>query len=159
MFENLQGRLMPLGYIVVLNATSIPGNKASDLGIVDFLNPLTNKNEKRIYDKKMGMYQQFPRVGSFEVYYKSHAVFSKLKNNNWPVIDMVIKRIEVVHRNVMWGRSWNAGLMLVTKAGGMYKRQLGSQYGLDSSFSGISGLSNSNSTGTHNKRFASQHSS
>ena len=106
------------------------------------------------------MYQQFPRVGSFEVYYKSHAVFSKLKNNNWPVIDMVIRRVELVHRNVVRGKSWNAGLLLVTKAGGMYRRQLGSQYGLDSSFSVISAISNSNSTGTHNnRRFTSQNSS
>ena len=54
-FESLKNRLQPLGFLVILNATSIPGSKA-DLGVVDFLNPLTNKNEKRIYDKKMGIY-------------------------------------------------------------------------------------------------------
>lgn len=158
MFENLQSRLTSLGFIVVLNATSLPGGE-TDLGIVDFLNPLTNQTEKRIYDKKMGMYQQFPRVGSLEVYYKGHAVFSKLTTNNWPVIDMVVRRAELVHRNIQRGKSWNAGLMLITKAGGMYRGQLKSQYGLDSSFSGISALSNSNSTSANNRRFASQNNS
>ena len=56
MFENVRNRLGLLGFIVILNGTSIPGSQV-DLGIVDFKNPFTNKNEKRIYDKKMGMYQ------------------------------------------------------------------------------------------------------
>ena len=157
-FESLKNRLTPLGFVVILNATTIPGSKA-DLGVVDFLNPFTNKNEKRIYDKKMGMYQQFPRVGSLEVYYQNHTVFSKLRNNNWPIIDMVVRRVEAAHRNVQRGRCWNAGLMLITKSGSMYKGQLGSQYGLDSSFSGISALSNSNSASANNRRFASQNGS
>ena len=88
-----------------------------------------------------------------------HTVFSKLKNNNWPIVDMVVRRVEAAHRNVQRGRSWNAGLMLITKSGSMYKGQLGSQYGLDSSFSGISALSNSNSASAGGRRFASQNSS
>ena len=67
-FESLRDKLIPLGFLVFLNQPQVP-NSAIDIGVVDFANPITNKIEKRIYDKKMGMYQEFPRVGSFEVYY------------------------------------------------------------------------------------------
>ena len=103
------------------------------------------------------MYQEFPRVGAFEVYYEGHVVFSKLRNGSWPSTELIVRRIEVAHRNVLRGKSWNAGLMLVTKSGGNYQG-LKSQYGLDSSFSGASAISNSNSAQTKNVRFASQNS-
>ena len=71
---------------------------------------------------------------------------------------MVVRRVEAVHRNIQRGKSWNAGLMLITKSGGLYRGQPGSQYGLDSSFSGISGASNSNSTNANNRKFNSSNS-
>ena len=155
-FESLKARLTPLGFLVLLNETAIP-NSRIDIGVVDFQNPVTNEIEKRIYDKKLGMYQEFPRVGAFEVYYEGHVVFSKLRNGSWPSTELIVRRIEVAHRNVLRGKSWNAGLMLVTKSGGNYQG-LKSQYGLDSSFSGASAISNSNSAQTKSVRFASQNS-
>ena len=140
--------------MVLLNQANVP-NSQIDIGVVDFANPLTKRIEQRIYDKRMGMYQEFPRVGSFEVYYQGHLIFSKLRNGCWPITELVVRRIEAAHRNVERGKSWNSGLMLITKSGGNY-HGLKSQYGLDSSFSCASAISNSNSHNLKTVRFASQ---
>ena len=79
--------------------------------LIDFKNPLTGKNEKRIYDNKMGIYQTFPRMGSFEVYYGSHVVFSKIKTGQLPRVENLISKFDQIAENLAENRCWNHGFI------------------------------------------------
>lgn len=70
----------------------------------------------KIYDKRVGEYvcryttkkgykTDFPRVGSFEVYFKHKTIFSKLKSSLWPHPDALAGKLTAVVTNMREGKS------------------------------------------------------
>lgn len=52
----------------------------------------------------------FPRIGSFEIYYNSKPIYSKLKTGQWPNPDKVCQKIKLIIQNLNQGKKWDEGI-------------------------------------------------
>jgi hypothetical protein len=57
-----------------------------------------------------GFQKNFPRMGAFEVYYRSAIVFSKLESGVWPAPSFIARKLQIIKDNLDNQRPQEEGL-------------------------------------------------